>query len=87
MCLKYLNDTFMSACILYFQGFSGTEGSLSSHLVNVQVINSEGEFREFDIDYNGEQFDIFRSHLGLCGVIIRMTFRVSVSMSDYEWWR
>ena len=58
------------------QGFVPTEGSLSQRLVNLQVINGEGEFREFDIDTNTEQFDIFRSHLGLCGIVIRMTFRV-----------
>ena len=44
--------------------------------MNIEVINGEGEFRVFDIDYNGEQLDIFRTHLGLCGIIIRMTFKV-----------
>ena len=68
------------------QGFSPSDGPFSQHLVNVYVINGEGDFREFDIETTPEHFDLFRSHLGLCGVVIRMTFRVSLKYFKHLVW-
>ena len=69
---------YVHACL---KGFSPNDGALSQHLVNVHVINGEGDFREFDLDTTPDHLDLFRAHLGVCGVVIRMTFRVSSNVS------
>ena len=59
---------------------------MSSYLVNVRLVTGEGDEMEFDVDTNtDEEFSLFRTHLGVCGILTRLTLRVRYAGSPVSY--
>lgn len=58
---------------------SWLDGPISAYITNIELYNGQGDYRIFDQTDNSNIFNLFRYHLGLCGVFTQLTIQVGIT--------